>query len=66
MRGKESVPSERTKGNEHRLKHMKFYLNASNYTFYCEDDQTQAEVAQRECVVSVCGDVQRSTGHGPG
>lgn len=43
IRGKESVPSERTKGNEHRMKHMKFYLNARNCPFYSEDDQTLAE-----------------------
>ncbi|KAK4832362.1 hypothetical protein QYF61_021961 [Mycteria americana] len=47
----------RTRGNGHKLKHMKFHLNTRQHFFYCEGDQTLAQVAQRGCEVSVCGDI---------
>lgn len=34
--------------------------------FYCEGAQTQAQIAQRGCGVSILGDTGNPTGHGPG
>ena len=35
------------------------------FFFYCEGSQRVAQVAQRGCGVSVCGDIQNPTGHSP-
>ncbi|KAK4811104.1 hypothetical protein QYF61_016390 [Mycteria americana] len=44
------VPTERTIGNGHKLKHRKFHLNIrkSFFHFYCEGGQTLDEVAQKD------------------
>ena len=39
------VPSDRTGGNGHKLKHMKFHLKQKKTLFYCEGTQTLEEVA---------------------
>lgn len=57
------VSSERTRGNRHILKYKKFCLNLRKNFFYCEGDQTLAEVAQRSCRV---GDIQNADRHCPG
>lgn len=35
-------------------------------TFYCDDGQTLEWVSQKDCGVSICGDIQNMTGHSPG
>ena len=50
------VPRDRTGCSWHKLKHIKFHLNTRKHFFYCEGGQTLELVAQRSCVVSVCGD----------
>ena len=60
------VPTNRAQGNEHKLKHMKSHLNTNNHTcFTVRVGQTLAQVAQIGCGVSILGDVQNRTGHGP-
>lgn len=44
------MPSDRTRGNCHNLKHRKFHLDV-----FSKADQTLAHVAQRACEVSVLG-----------
>lgn len=34
--------------------------------WYCEGGQTLERIAQGDCGVSVCGDIQNQTGHSPG
>lgn len=65
MGGKEQVdrflpalPTDRTRGNEHKLKHKTFCLNTRKYFFYCKGDQTLEQDAQRSCGVSICRDIQ--------
>ena len=36
------------------------------FYFYCEGGQALAQLAQRGCVVSTLGDIQKPSGHGPG
>ncbi|KAM9630334.1 uncharacterized protein ACIBXB_016808 [Morphnus guianensis] len=62
MGSNEVVPSDRTRGNACNLKH----LNTRNHSFYCQSGQTLELVAQRCCVVSICGDTQNPAGHCPG
>ncbi|KAK4825754.1 hypothetical protein QYF61_002237, partial [Mycteria americana] len=49
----------------HQLKCTKFRLNTKRF-FYCEGGTTLAQAAQRGCGVSISGDIQSPTGHGPG
>lgn len=53
------------RGNVHKLKHG--IPSEHNWTrcFYCEGPQTQEQVVQRGCRVSICGETQNSTMHGP-
>jgi len=48
------VPSDRTRGNRHKLKHSKFQLNTRKNFF-----------AQRGCGFSFSGDIQNPPGQGP-
>ncbi|KAK4832687.1 hypothetical protein QYF61_025148 [Mycteria americana] len=65
-RNEEEVPSDRTRDSEHKLKNRKFHLNMRKYFFTVRVVQTLAQVAQRGCGVSIPGDIQNLTEHGPG
>jgi len=40
------MPSARTRGNGHKLKHRKLALNIRNHFFYCEGDRLLREVVE--------------------
>ncbi|KAK4827723.1 hypothetical protein QYF61_021023 [Mycteria americana] len=60
------VPRDRTRGNGHELKNLKFNLNTRKDFFFCDNDQTVEQAAQRRCGVSICVHIQNTTGHGLG
>ncbi|KAK4828607.1 hypothetical protein QYF61_000059 [Mycteria americana] len=55
----------RTRGSGHKLKHRRLCLNFRKHFFF-EVDQALEEVAQGGCSVSILGDTQKWSGHGPG
>jgi len=59
------VPSDRKRGDGHKLKHRRLPLNIRNF-FHCEGDRALAQVAQRGCRVSILEGIQKPSGHGPG
>ena len=57
------VPSDSTRSSGHKLKHRRLCMNIRNH---CEGDSTLAQVAQDSCGVSIPGDTEKLSGHGPG
>lgn len=47
------VASDRTSGNAHSLKHLKFHLKARKSFFYSETGQALEQMVQRGCGVSL-------------
>lgn len=61
------VSSGRTRGNYHKLKRKKLYLNTGKYIFTVKvvaERNRHPDIAQRCCRVSNPGNVQNLNGHG--
>jgi len=59
------LPSDRTRGKGHKLK-QDVSSECQEMLFHCEGDQALVQVAWRGCGVSIFGDIQTPSGHGPG
>lgn len=64
------VPNDRTRGNKHKLKHMKFYLNTQEswvvWVFFTMGVVKHEQFAQLYFGVSTFGNNQSPAGHVPG
>lgn len=56
-----AVPRDRTRDSEHKLKHFKFHLHYLTH----EGNPTLVQAGQAGCGVSIRGDGQDPSGHGP-
>lgn len=59
------LPIDRTRGNGRKLNYRKFHLNLGKHCFYSGGGQTLAEIAQRDCEVSIFAVIQDLTEHDP-
>ena len=68
------LSSDRLRGKGHKLKYSKFHLKIMGVIIMSihnlnlmrsESDPTLEDIAWRGCVVSILGDIQIPTGHGP-
>jgi len=60
------VPSDRTRGNGHKLKHRRFALNSRKHIFTVRVTRALSSVAQEHCRVFILGDIQKTFGQVPG
>ena len=61
------VPSDRTRGSGYTLKHRRFPWNImKRFLGHCEGDQALAHADHRGGGVSILGDSEEPSGHGPG
>jgi len=58
------VPSDRTKGKRHKLKHRRFWLNEGALP-YSEGDRALEQFAERDSGVFSSGDIQNPPGCHP-
>jgi len=59
------VPSDRTRGNRHKLKHGEVLSEHEEELFHYEGDGALEQVAQRGCGFCCSGDIQDSPQQGP-
>lgn len=56
------VPSDRARGNRHKLERRGFHMNMRKKILYCEADRASAQASQPGCRFSIPGDIQNLPG----
>ncbi|KAK4825913.1 hypothetical protein QYF61_003408 [Mycteria americana] len=60
------APSDRARGNRHKLNYGEFHFKITIRFFYCDGSQTLQEVIQPDSRVSIPGGTQTPAGNSPG